>query len=99
MYGDTNAVAPGGVRLGKCHIVVVLYSYCTGAPALTSRGFVEKDFDQVAEYLDRVVKICVAVQVRIQCLIMDRKQFFVVVKIHAYTSTRKTLYSEEFSIT
>jgi len=48
VYGDTNAVAPGGVRLG--------------APALTSRGFTEKDFDKVAEFLDRVVKICVVVQ-------------------------------------
>jgi len=48
VYGDTNAISPGGVRVG--------------APALTSRGFVEKDFDKVAEFLDRVVKICVAVQ-------------------------------------
>lgn len=28
-----------------------------GSPALTSRGFVEKDFDQVAEFVDRAVQI------------------------------------------
>lgn len=28
-----------------------------GSPALTSRGFVESDFDQVAEFVDRAVKI------------------------------------------
>eukprot|EP01133_Synstelium_polycarpum_P002665 gene2665-3077_t len=48
VYGDTNAIAPGGVRLG--------------APALTSRGLKEKDFVQIVEYLDRVVKISVAIQ-------------------------------------
>ena len=31
-------------------------------PALTSRGFMEKDFEKVAEFLDRVVKICLEVQ-------------------------------------
>jgi glycine hydroxymethyltransferase len=48
VYGDTSAITPGGVRLG--------------AAALTTRGFVEADFDKVAEYLDRVVKISLAVQ-------------------------------------
>lgn len=31
--GDTSALVPGGLRMGS--------------PALTSRGFVEKDFEQV----------------------------------------------------
>ncbi|EGG19806.1 serine hydroxymethyltransferase [Cavenderia fasciculata] len=48
VYGDTNAIAPGGVRLG--------------APALTSRGLTEKDFEKVVEFLDRVVKISIAIQ-------------------------------------
>jgi glycine hydroxymethyltransferase len=48
VYGDTSAITPGGVRLG--------------AAALTTRGFVEADFEKVAEFLDRVVKISLAVQ-------------------------------------
>jgi glycine hydroxymethyltransferase len=41
--GDTSALMPGGIRMGT--------------PALTSRGFVEQDFAQVAQYFDRAVKI------------------------------------------
>ena len=40
-----------------------LIIFFVGAPALTTRGFVEKDFERVAEFLDKVVKICIAVQV------------------------------------
>jgi glycine hydroxymethyltransferase len=39
--GDKSALIPGGVRVGT--------------PALTSRGFKETDFQQVAEFLHRVV--------------------------------------------
>jgi len=46
--GDTSALNPGGVRLGT--------------PALTTRGFNEKDFDQVAEYLDRGCRIALEAQ-------------------------------------
>jgi glycine hydroxymethyltransferase len=41
--GDVKAMVPGGLRMGS--------------PALTSRGFVEGDFDQVAGFVDRAVKI------------------------------------------
>lgn len=41
--GDVSAMVPGGVRMGS--------------PALTSRGFVEKDFEKVAEFVDRAVQI------------------------------------------
>lgn len=41
--GDVSAMVPGGLRMGS--------------PALTSRGFVEADFDRVAEYVDRGVQI------------------------------------------
>jgi glycine hydroxymethyltransferase len=41
--GDKSAVIPGGVRLG--------------APAMTSRNLVEKDFEQIAVFIDRAVKI------------------------------------------
>lgn len=37
--GDTSALMPGGLRMG--------------APALTSRGFTEDDFRQVADFVDR----------------------------------------------
>lgn len=50
VYGDTNAISPGGIRLG--------------AAALTTRGFVESDFDKIAEFLDRVIKISTAIQAK-----------------------------------
>jgi hypothetical protein len=43
--GDVSALVPGGLRMGS--------------PALTSRGFVEKDFERVAEFVDRAVAIAV----------------------------------------
>jgi len=46
--GDVSAITPGGVRLG--------------APALTSRGFKEADFEKIIDFLDRVVKISVSIQ-------------------------------------
>jgi glycine hydroxymethyltransferase len=41
--GDVSAMIPGGLRMGS--------------PALTSRGFIESDFEQVAEFVDRAVQI------------------------------------------
>ncbi|KAE9554453.1 hypothetical protein FO519_002327 [Halicephalobus sp. NKZ332] len=41
--GDQSAFRPGGIRLG--------------APALTSRGFVEKDFVQVANFINEAIEI------------------------------------------
>mmetsp|Transcript_26403 Transcript_26403/g.40874 ORF Transcript_26403/g.40874 Transcript_26403/m.40874 type:complete len:475 (-) Transcript_26403:104-1528(-) len=46
--GDRSAVAPGGVRIG--------------APALTTRKMVEADFEQIAEFLVRALKISMAIQ-------------------------------------
>jgi len=43
--GDTSALTPGGIRMGT--------------PALTSRGFLEEDFEKVAEFFDRAVAIAV----------------------------------------
>jgi len=48
VIGDTNAFAPGGVRLGT--------------PALTSRGFKEAEMKKVAEFLSEAVKISLAIQ-------------------------------------
>lgn len=41
--GDKSAIIPGGIRVGT--------------PALTTRGFSEAEFVQVADFLDRAVKI------------------------------------------
>mmetsp|Transcript_13903 Transcript_13903/g.29702 ORF Transcript_13903/g.29702 Transcript_13903/m.29702 type:complete len:525 (-) Transcript_13903:430-2004(-) len=41
--GDVSALVPGGVRMGT--------------PALTTRGFTEKDFEQVVEFVDEAVGI------------------------------------------
>ena len=46
--GDVSAFAPGGVRIGT--------------PALTSRGFKENDFKQVAQYLHRALQLALAIQ-------------------------------------
>jgi glycine/serine hydroxymethyltransferase len=35
-----------------------------GAPALTTRGFKEADFEKVADFLDRAVKIALNIQVQ-----------------------------------
>eukprot|EP00013_Stygamoeba_regulata_P028642 CAMPEP_0177663814 /NCGR_PEP_ID=MMETSP0447-20121125/20129_1 /TAXON_ID=0 /ORGANISM="Stygamoeba regulata, Strain BSH-02190019" /LENGTH=452 /DNA_ID=CAMNT_0019169681 /DNA_START=20 /DNA_END=1378 /DNA_ORIENTATION=+ len=48
VYGDVSALSPGGVRIGT--------------PALTTRGFVEKDFETVATLLDKGVKIALEIQ-------------------------------------
>jgi len=47
VHGDKSALNPGGIRIGT--------------PALTSRGMEEKEFDAVADFLDRIVKLCVEV--------------------------------------
>ena len=46
--GDRSAVTPGGVRIG--------------APALTTRKFVEEDFEQIAVFLDAALKIALKIQ-------------------------------------
>lgn len=60
VMGDRSALSPGGVRIGT--------------PALTTRGFTEKDFVQVGEYLDRVVKICLDVQNKVGKKLVDFKK-------------------------
>jgi len=46
--GDVSAMTPGGIRMGT--------------PALTSRGFTEEDFEQVAEFFNRAVSITMDVK-------------------------------------
>ena len=47
VFGDRSAISPGGVRVGT--------------PALTTRGFVEKDFVAVAGLLHRAAALSVAI--------------------------------------
>lgn len=48
--GDVSAMNPGGIRLGS--------------PALTSRGMGEKDFEQVAGFLDEGIKLALNLQTK-----------------------------------
>merc|ERR1712216_154059 len=48
VFGDASALSPGGVRIG--------------APAMTSRGLVESDFVQIAEFLHEIVQIGLKIQ-------------------------------------
>ncbi len=48
--GDKSALVPGGVRMG--------------APALTSRGFKEADFERVAELLDEAMSLAKEAQAK-----------------------------------
>jgi len=57
VFGDTSALTPGGVRLGS--------------PALTTRGLLEADFETVADFLDRVVKISVDIQAKVGKKLVD----------------------------
>jgi glycine hydroxymethyltransferase len=57
IYGDTSALAPGGVRIGS--------------PALTSRGLVESDFQQIAQLLDEGIKIALDIQNRVGKKLVD----------------------------
>ena len=46
--GDKSALTPCGVRIG--------------APAMTTRGFGERDFERIADYIDQSIKLCKQVQ-------------------------------------
>eukprot|EP00983_Pelagomonas_calceolata_P075108 1152846-Pelagomonas_calceolata.AAC.5 len=48
--GDKSAIVPGGIRIG--------------APALTTRGFKEAEFVQIADFIDRACKILQQVYAR-----------------------------------
>ncbi|KAK8681685.1 hypothetical protein V6N13_054087 [Hibiscus sabdariffa] len=46
--GDVSAMVPGGIRMGT--------------PALTSRGFIEEDFEKVADCFDAAVKLALKIK-------------------------------------
>lgn len=57
--GDVSAMTPGGIRMG--------------APALTTRGFTEEDFRQVADFFDRAVEITLDIKKETGAKIKDFK--------------------------
>ena len=57
--GDVSAMTPGGIRMG--------------APALTSRGFTEEDFEQVAVFFDKSVKIAESIKKKTGTKLVDFK--------------------------
>jgi glycine hydroxymethyltransferase len=59
--GDVSAMVPGGLRMGS--------------PALTSRGFVEADFDHIAELVTRGVGIAQAVKKQTGPKLKDFKEY------------------------
>lgn len=70
--GDKSALTPGGLRLG--------------APALTSRQFVEKDFEDVVEFLDKAIAIALDVKTKTGKSMKDFKAF-----LNTDPSTRKAI--------
>ncbi|KAJ7534925.1 hypothetical protein O6H91_12G010400 [Diphasiastrum complanatum] len=48
VFGDSSALSPGGVRVG--------------APAMTSRGLKEADFERIADFLGQAIDITLAIQ-------------------------------------
>ena len=59
--GDVSAMVPGGLRMGS--------------PALTTRGFTETDFEQVASFVDRAVQIALQVKGKSGSKLADFKAF------------------------
>merc|ERR1712232_567923 len=48
VHGDASALSPGGVRIGT--------------PSMTTRGCGVAEFQDIADFLDRVVQICLKIQ-------------------------------------
>ena len=57
VVGDVSAMAPGGIRIG--------------APAMTSRGLKEADFENIAEFLHQVLEVCKETQQKHGKLLKD----------------------------
>jgi glycine hydroxymethyltransferase len=57
VVGDVSAMTPGGVRIG--------------APAMTSRGLVQADFEKIAAFLHEVLEECKSVQTKSGKMLKD----------------------------
>lgn len=79
--GDVSAMVPGGLRMGS--------------PALTSRGFVERDFDQVAEFVHRGVEIAKALKAKTGSKLKDFREYLLSNPVPEIDSLRTDV--EEFA--
>ena len=61
VYGDTSAISPGGIRIG--------------AAALTTRGFIEKDFIMVGRIIIKLIDLCIEIQKKSGKKLTDFKRF------------------------
>lgn len=61
VIGDVSAMTPGGVRIG--------------APAMTSRGLKEADFEQIAEFLHEAMEMCKDIQNKHGKLLKDFNKY------------------------
>ena len=59
--GDKSALTPCGIRIG--------------APAMTSRGMGEKDFDRIVGYIDQCIKLCQKIQAELPKEANKQKDF------------------------
>jgi glycine hydroxymethyltransferase len=84
--GDTNALNPGGIRLGT--------------PALTTRGLKENDIEKVVEFLDAGLKLAIEIQSESPSRLL--KDFAVTMKKPAFEQKLNALrdqvedYAEQF---
>ena len=60
VLGDKSALTPGGIRIGTS--------------ALTTRGFLEKDFIEVANLLDKTIKLTIDIQKKSGKKLIDFKK-------------------------
>ena len=65
VVGDVSAMTPGGVRIG--------------APAMTSRGLKEADFEQIAEFLHEAMELCKDLQNKHGRLLKDFNKWGLVI--------------------
>lgn len=57
VFGDSSALSPGGVHIGT--------------PAMTFRGLVEKEFEQISEFLHQAVSLTLKIQKEYGKLLKD----------------------------
>lgn len=80
VHGDRSAMVPGGVRIGT--------------PALTSRGFIETDFEQVGEFLHQACELALEIQQQIKDELNTEKVKVVTFKQYVYENEQVNVLRE-----
>lgn len=70
IYGASDRITHSLILGTTSHDQVTWFSLA-GAPAMTSRGLVEKDFEQIAEFLHRAVTVTLNIQKEYGKLLKD----------------------------